>query len=412
MARNLKQKDLEHHSPLMRVSYRKILPPTMLFPATDEEVKGSDLKKGLEFKWIAGSGPAKEYVLEISDEPSFKKPILITKVENQTFYQWATPPKAGQFYWRLNQQGTVNRFSIQERGHLSSPVMASPRESESFSVDTRLPSLEVRWGGVADAKSYEIKIKDPSGKEETQITQTTTLTLKNLEKGTWLLSLVAKGIDGLASPLRTVTFQVKSIQKLSWLQRAADFTYVEQFPSIPIGWNKLKDATYRLKVSDREDLTGGDEINLSENSYSYRPVRDGNFFFQVEAKDVSGTVLAKTDVMKITGSKILAPPTPDWNNEEDLQANGSGEITVSVKNYPPGALLWVEVKTLSNQVVEERKSRSGTSVLDGLRPGVYWVAAKFEDAFHRMSDSSSRLKLTVPSTSSIAAPKLKGVRVE
>ena len=400
-------------SPLMRASWKRRIPPSPVFPITDEVLKISELRRGLDFKWMSLT-QEEEWVLEVASTAQMSKPLFTQQVKGQTFATWAEP-KMGQFYWQIRSlknpsfKSLPTRFEITDSATLSAPAMVYPLEGEVFTVEKTLEKLELRWRPVEGAMSYQAELRKNDQVIETLQTNTSFVSFKPIGFGSYELGLMAIGLEG-KSPVSRRKISVRPFSQLAWEPIESEQNFVETPESILLSWKGQLNRSYRLNVSERSDGQLAERFVIRGSSYLYKPHKAGTFYFLAEELD-GESVTARTPSMSISFNEIPVPKKPEFL-VESYTTDSRGSIEVQITNPHPQHTLYFEIVNQTGQVINLTKGSSGKALIVDLMPGSYLLSAYFEDAYRRRSEKSASLKLIVPTLSDLPAPKLKGVSIQ
>lgn len=124
----------------------------------------------IEFTWKADDG-SKGYELELANDKSFATPVFREKIAKNSFVYDRFPP--GRYYWRVKGEGEWQNgnLTIQKRKEAECAnckrhnVIDDTGEKTVVYYQKELPAITLRWGPVAGATKYQVKVY-PDGEFE------------------------------------------------------------------------------------------------------------------------------------------------------------------------------------------------------------------------------------------------------
>ncbi len=406
----------EVKSPLMKLSLIRPIPPTQIFPVHKEIVMGND--RPFDFKWNKGSS-AGVTTLYIGKDQEMTKLIQKEDVRDQTFY---TPEKIlpeGDYFWKISfalpsgeiVDSPVTAFTVHRGSGLLSPAPLIPMEKTKFYLNAgNETEVKFEWKRQENV-TYTLKVTgDNFARELETQTNFTSVTLNRPGSYRWEVS--SRTTDGKLSILPSQrTFEVRNENKIPWLTTQKVYNYLDNLPIVILRWQKNYSGTSVLRVSATPDFKETETFNAPGKDFPYRPSQDGIFYARVQGLDEYGTVSASSDVFDFEIKSAPLPPAPiAVNDRKKILATSSGDFSLSMTNQKPVWLLIAQLVDAKGGVMDERRFSDSTMKFNGLLPGKYLVRTNFQDEFNRKGEISV-LELEVPEKSTIAAPKIKGIKV-
>lgn len=409
----------EVKSPIMKLDFKKPLPPSPLFPSDKELIKAGD--RPFDFKWIKGNA-GDVVVVEVSKDASFTQLIFNSEIKDQTFY---TPPgnlSQGEYFWRVKSRIGKNEwvesktiaFTVHQGSNFLSPTPLFPADNAVFYVG-RNPTNNVKfeWRRQDAARGYQLRIEGENNfSRDTQVTESSALVnLNKVGKYTWEVSSESK--DGKQSVLPVKRkFEVREEGVIKWNMAQTTFLYLDNLPIVILRWEKKNQGLSILKISPFADLKDAESFQVQGRDFPYRVPKDGLYYAKVATLDESGETAAESDVLEFRVEAAPLPPAPLLlGKKNQLRASPQGELRAQVENTKQNWLIIASLVDANGRVVDERRFTDDKLSFSGLMPGKYILQAKFQDEYRRLGEISERIEVEVPEKSMIAAPKLKGIKV-
>ena len=392
----------------MKLNLERPIAPGLIAPAEGEVVRMDD--KGFDVKWTRGN-ISDQYQLEFSRDAGFTTLVDSSLVKNQTFFTMKNDLPEGEYFWRIKDQSKVSSFKIIKGEKLLSPVPVAPADGSVFYVD-QIQELEFEWKEQPNTHSYEFTLVGTGTPKTNTLTQNkVSVKLNRIGKYSW--SVTSQRADGKISilPIKR-TFEVREMDKVQWLSSEKKFFYLENYPIIILKWMKNYGTNASLKISDRADMQGAQIFQVSGADFPFRPSRDGFHYAQILLKDEFGSFSGQSMVYEFNVEKAPLPPVPEFiMTEAPLKASTRGELSVRLKNYETTFKTTARIYNKRGMMVDERSFNDELIHFNGLLPGQYFIEARFMDDYKRIGQASQRLEVLVPEKSTIAAPKIKGIKV-
>jgi hypothetical protein len=408
----------EMKSPLMKLSLIRPLSPTPLYPAENELIKIGE--RPFDFKWTKGNSDGAVQV-EVSKNASFTQVIFSEKVLDQTFFSPPTVLTEGQYYWRVKSQfgqsdfveSKTIPFTVHLGSNFLSPLPVFPEDDAVFYFG-RNPSnvIKFEWRKQNNVTGYLLKIQGDNFSRNTPLTEnTTTVNLNRVGKYTW--EVVSEGQDGKQSVLPAKrSFEVRESGVIEWSMNQKSFLYLDSLPIIILRWEKKVPGVSVLKISTSADMKDAESFQVQGRDFPYRPMNKGIYFAKVSTLGERGEIAAESDLFEFSIDEAPLPPPPLLTGEpKEIKTTTEGELRTQIKNGKPAWLTIVSLTDAAGRVVDERRFSDDKLSFSGLMPGKYALQAKFQDEYRRSGELSERVTIIVPEKSTIAAPKVKGIKV-
>jgi hypothetical protein len=408
----------EARSPVMKLDFKKPLPPGPLYPSDKEIIQQAD--RPFDFKWIKGN-VGDVVVIEVAKDLNFSQMILNTEIKDQTFYTPTGNLPQGEYFWRVKSrigksewvESKTLSFTVHRGSNLLSPNPLFPPDNAIFYVGKN-PSNNIRfeWRRQNNVRSYELKIQGENFNRDTQSEENSLIVNVNrVGRYTWEVS--AENSDGKKSVLPVKRkFEVREGGVIEWSMNEKNFFYLDSLPIVILRWEKKNPGVSILKISPFADLKDPESFQVQGRDFPYRVMKDGIYFAKVATLDESGQTAAESEILQFKVQKAPLPPAPLLlGNKKSLKATPLGELKTQVENTKPNWLVIASLLDSYGKLVDERRFSDEKISFSGLMPGKYILQTKFQDEYLRHGELSERIEIEVPEKSMIAAPKIKGINV-
>lgn len=408
----------EARSPIMKLDFKKPLPPSPLFPSDKELIKAGD--RPFDFKWIKGNA-GDVVVVEVAKDANFSQMVFNSEIKDQTFY---TPPgnlAQGEYFWRVKSRIGKNEwveskaisFTVHQGSNFLSPTPLYPADNAVFYVG-RNPSNNVKfeWRKQDAARGYELRIQGENFNRDTQVSDSNALVnINKVGKYTW--EVMSESKEGKQSVLPVKRrFEVREEGVIKWNMPQTTFLYLDTLPIVILRWEKKNPGVSILKISQFADLKEAESFQVQGKDFPYRIPADGIYFAKVSTLDESGETAAESDVLELKVESAPLPPAPVLLGKKNaLKASAQGELRAQVENTKANWLTIASLIDEKGRTIDERRFSDDKLSFSGLMPGKYTLQAKFQDEYRRLGEISERIEVEVPEKSMIAAPKIKGIKV-
>jgi len=178
-------------------------PPLPLKPSAAQEFRG----ESPDLEWTA-SADAKQYQLEIADNPEFASPLVDEIVSATRFTTAATLPEIGQFHWRLTSiadDGEYGPLGV-SRNYEVKAIPAQPEASLGGSDDGKLIAS---WEKTSEGQTYQVQIASDKNFKNIIVDQAIELpefAFERHEGSTRYMRVKTIESDGYESPWGTTQF--------------------------------------------------------------------------------------------------------------------------------------------------------------------------------------------------------------
>ena len=242
------------------------LPPTLLSP-----VSGSTPIDQPTFRWTgpftgaAGVEGARDYRLQVSEDPTFANLIDDVKTASTAYTSSSTYPADTEVYWRVratdelgvglnwSQTGTFRR-----RLRIPSPSTGNPTQGEDFPV--------LRWEPVQGAVSYGLHLEEADGDKSDYEFRSTAASFKRMESlgaFRWQVRAnfpkrLAGTVSGGYSPVQTFT---------RFVDPPPNAHLTSGSGRVLLDWDPSPSAyKYRVEFSETNSFTRPLEVKLTPNT--------------------------------------------------------------------------------------------------------------------------------------------------
>jgi hypothetical protein len=308
------------------------------------------------FSWKSTASSA---TLRVSKDRSFKNSVVTGK--GSSSYS-ASLPK-GDYFWKVvstsGDESEIRRFSVLE----DTPVLpVSPKQNESISFISDLPSVNFKWESSLLASSYTVEIsKDPffSKKELIRSSSLSSLAIDTLEEGTYYWRV--RGIypsgnspDFKGQPVKFLIVRARGLETPQIMFPPDDFqktAYGMIQAGLSLNWRIVREAAeYSLEVSQDKTFEKVDKkLSTSENRMVLKGLKEGTFFWRIKAlaKDGSGSEYSEVrrfSVVKdiplqivsasesVDGSYLFIWKDPNDSGKYRIEISKDGEFSDKIAN--------------------------------------------------------------------------------
>jgi hypothetical protein len=291
--------------------HKQTAPPQLLAPADGTEFSGP-----ARFQWTSSEG-ARNYHLQVADEPSFGDPLYELTVASTAHTALEQFPGATTLYWRVQAQDENNiGLTWSDTGTFEIDLPAPVLDPANVTAGDGLPT--VRWDPVPGAISYDLHVQEPDGDSDDfggfPSTAASWIKMTGVGIFTWQVrARFPKDGSGLSI----------SSTPGPW---SAPATYARtiaepQNPAEDIGQNRLVLSwdpktgvdNYKVQISTREDFASTIESKTTDNpsfastltSLTYK--NPATLWWHVAAVDADGNVGAWTAASSFSWPGISSP---------------------------------------------------------------------------------------------------------
>jgi hypothetical protein len=408
----------EAKSPVMKLDFKRPLPPSPLYPSDKELIKAGD--RPFDFKWIKGNA-GDDVVIEVAKDANFTQMIFTSEIKDQTFYTPTGNLAQGEYFWKVKSkigksewvESKPISFTVHQGSNLLSPTPLTPIDNAVFYIGKN-PSNNVKfeWRRQDNVRGYELRIQGENFNRDTQASENSALVNVNrVGKYTW--EVLSEGRDGKKSVLPVKRkFEVREEGVIQWNMAQKNFLYLDSLPIIILRWEKKNAGVSILKISPFADLKDAETFQVQGRDFPYRVMKDGIYFAKVATLDENGETAAESEVLEFKVQEAPLPPAPLLlGQKKSLRASPQGELRAEIENTKPNWLVIASLMDSTGRVVDERRFSEAKLSFSGLMPGKYTLQTKFQDEYRRLGELSERVDVEVPEKSMIAAPKVKGIKV-
>ncbi len=426
IAENSNDPNDKFSSSTFKVTYKQKLAPIPVYPPNNDIVQIRTTQDPIEFKWSLLHSFEKTKI-EIYNESSPETPLVSEDVSTQTFFSTKKISKAGKYSWKLvgNIQGDeqslnspMQTFDLVIGDELPSPILLTPEDKAQIfypaKTETGVSNLQLSWKEVKDASEYLITIKNKDNVKKEFKTPRTEFTIPKLTAGAYTWSVQSINIKSQVSKMiNSKNFNITPMGNINFKPMIEKVFYVKSFPQYKFEWTKYSGTSqYRLKISQNQTMTPNELMKTKDDFFQYQIGKDGIYFATVEALNNQDEVIAESAIFTFTVAKPPLPVTPLFSEDKrSNEANLNGDIGFLLTNHEKNLQVIFEIIDEKGSVINQQKSIKANAIFRNLNPGNYFVVAKYIDEYEQISEPSLKKSFIVPDRSSIAAPKIKGVKV-
>lgn len=408
----------EAKSPVMKLDFKKPLPPSPLFPSDKELIKAGD--RPFDFKWIKGNA-GDVVVIEVAKDVNFSQMVFNSEIKDQTFYTPNGNLPQGEYFWKVKSrvgktewvESKPISFTVHQGSNLLSPTPLTPADNAVFYIGKNpTNNVKFEWRNQDNIRGYDLRIVGESLNRDAQVAENSAMVNVNrVGKYTW--EVYSEGRDGKKSVLPVKRkFEVREEGVIQWNMPQKNFLYLDSLPIVILRWEKRTTGISILKISQFADLKDAETFQVQGRDFPYRVLQDGVYFAKVSALDENGTTSAESDILEFKVQAAPLPPAPLLlGQKKTLKASPQGELRTQVENTKANWLVIATFMDSQGRVVDERRFSDDKLSFSGLMPGKYTLQMKFQDEYRRLGELSERIDVEVPEKSMIAAPKVKGIKV-
>lgn len=414
-------------SPVMRASFIKGQAPLPLFPVNKEIVQVIENQFSNDFRWQLAH-PLEKIQFVLASDKEFKNIVVSDDVTKQTFYNTTLLKNPGHYYWKVSGKlpgrekiisTSVQDFELMVGAELLSPNLLSPGDKASFFYSDQTTKKETyfSWKSVEKASKYKLTLKGPEGKKEilTPSPDYTALELPPGEYTWWVQSL---DDDKQISKMRELRgFKIKAMGQLQLEEKSLKdvYEYVGELPQLEFTWKPFPETqNYRFSIANNPYFSPAENLLVEKGLKAKVKIPNlGRYYVQVEALALDNTPLAKSAVKNFEVKERGLPVEPRYalSFPDPVMTDSHGDFIYSFQTQKEKGEFEIELRDSTERTVTLFKTPESKGPIKGLRPGSYQLWARYNDEYGRSGPWSSKRRVIVPDKSSIAAPKIKGLKI-
>ena len=193
------------------------------------------------------------------------------------------------------------------------------------------------------------------------------------------------------------------------------YEYVGELPQVELGWKSYPEAQhYRFVIANNAYFSPSENFIIERSLKTKIKIpTNGKFYVQVEALGEDNTPLAKSPVKNFEVKEKPLPIEPRYalSFPDPVMTDSHGDFTYAFQTQKEKGEFEIEVRDSTERTVTLFKTSDAKGPIKNLRPGTYQLWARYNDEYGRSGPWSSKRRVIVPDKSSIAAPKIKGLKI-
>ncbi|MCB0413021.1 MAG: FecR domain-containing protein [Bdellovibrionales bacterium] len=415
------------------------IPPTLIYPKKDQQIVLDDENKEVKIKW-ANTAQLEDLTLQVATDKNLNNLIIKAKsLNNKITVDSLEISQPGDYFWRIIGYMDINgklepisspiqKFTLNIVEELKPPRPKSPSYDQNILFSKFLKDgATLSWTkmpGISDYKVMLTKVDNNGTTFEPQYYEVSDVILKltQLDAGSYYWSVASVNKRGETSAYsKQMRFNLKDLPRIEWALDSEEegvYYFMTARPSIRLKWtiDNEKIVSYRVKYS--RDLNGKTiqskwKTTTTKEFNSYLPTT-GLFEFIVEGITLSGKIGARSLPLNLMLKKRDILPAPTFAKSVPLKilSEKNGNFQIQWNPVKGATKYTVQLKDKNGQVIHEYNFESTSGTVKNLNPGKYDISVASVDQFDRKGLSSENREVTVPNSSNIQAPKLKGIKVK
>lgn len=340
----------------------------------------------------------------------------------------------GKYYWKILAKDPTGRTIAEsplqrtEVIEKMAPKIISPLDNHQWTKEAKDQNFTFRWirpEGLIQSRMEIFKINNGQEKVlDKSFSHEDNFSL-NLPSGKYQWKLSGKynevpyEIPGKINffSISEKTIDQKVNLKISWVTPTANSIFYVDQPTASLSWaadQKVPIYQWRLKIADRpENLASAPPLLTKSPSAKTTLSKPGRYVASVEAlgKDQQVLGVSNYKTFELNPMPLLrAPQVLPVDGHLLAERNGTYDMQ------------WEEIKGAQKYVTilfdssgkELRRETFAASrtTLNNLLPGYYKIAVQAIDEHGRMGDMGTPRELSVPDSSGLEAPRIKGIRIK
>lgn len=424
IAEDISDKNKKYISNTYKVTFTEKIPPIALYPTSNELIQIQEDKNNIEFRWSLYH-PFDSLSIEIKGLTN--NIYLKENIKNQNFFITNKLTSPGKYIWKITGKidndkkltsSSENIFEIAYGKTLQSPTLFTPDDKSTFYTsnfsEDYLSNMKLTWRSISDAEEYILRITNSSGISKETKTTNPFFTIPKLPIGNYQWTVLAvNNKKEISKNSSSRNFNIQKPKNIEFKNLNSTYYFTDKLPTIDIHWTSLANTeSYRLKLANTQSMSQSEIFNTNNTFFNYQTTNQGQFFAQVEALDQYGNIIALSELKKFNINKPPSPPVPTYSAKNNaLESNLSGDITIELTNYNEKLATIYDLYDLRGASIDKITTRTSKISLKSLKPGEYFLIARYQDEFSQIGEASLKLKIKVPEKSSISAPKIKGIKI-
>ncbi len=417
----------ELSSPVMRSSFIKGQAPLPVYPVNKEIVQVIENQFSNDFRWQLAH-PLEKIQFVLASDSEFKNILVKDDVSKQTFYNTTILKNPGRYYWKVMGKlpgreklisSQIQDFELLIGAELLSPNLLAPSDKSSFSYGDQTTKKETyfSWKSVEKATKYRLTVKGPQGKKE-MVTPSPDYTALDLPPGDYSWWVQSLDDEKQVSKQREIrSFKIKMVGILALEEKSLKevYEYVGELPQVELSWKPYPETkNYRFSIANNAFFSPAENLLIEKGlKAKVKLPTKGRYYVQVEALGEDNSSLAKSVVKNFEVKEKPLPLEPRYalSFPDPVMTDSHGDFTYAFQVQNDKGEFEIELRDGTERTVTLFKTAEAKGPIKNLRPGTYQLWARYNDEYGRSGPWSSKRKVIVPDKSSIAAPKIKGLKI-
>lgn len=340
----------------------------------------------------------------------------------------------GKYYWKILAKDPTGRTIAEsplqrtEVIEKMAPKIISPLDNHQWTKETKDQNFSFRWIRPEGLQQTHVEIwKINNGQEKLfdKIFSAEDSMGLNLQPGKYQWKLSGKYNDvPHVIPGKTNFFTIteKAIDqkvnlKISWLSPSSNSIFYVDQPTASLSWaadQKVPIYQWRLKIADRpENLASAPALLTKNPSAKTTLSKPGRYVASVEALGKDQQILAVSNykTFELNPMPLLRAPQV-LPLEGHLLAERNGTYDMQWEEIKGAQKYMAILFDSSGKELRRETFSTSRTTLNNLLPGYYKIAVQAIDEHGRNGDMGIPRELSVPDSSGLEAPRIKGIRIK
>ncbi len=366
-------------------------------------------------EWVRGE-------LEYANDVSFTQNVQKVDVSDREAMKIKIV--SGQkIFWRVRTTLDDGRSVVSETSSFSTNAtkienltldLLRPYDKESISLAVAESSgVRLNWKQIEGVSQYTLNVKS-SGKTQTFTTPGGRWTLQNLPPGKYEWSVSAEGNESMPKVTSVShSFEIQHLDTITFKNLSNEIYYKTEHPNLILEWSKgSNDAVeWHVKIASKNSNTEPITYSTKVNSVAKALPAAGTYDIEVEAVDVNGELVAKSEraSVQFKQAPLIQAPAIDSRTEGIVQADKMGNFTISWLPNREAKEYAIRLKSEEGELIEYFHSHDTYTRFKKIHPGNYLVTISGIDHDGHEGNESQPIRVFVDKISSIEPPKNRKV---